>query len=306
MSDEPLVYLNDTFLPASQASLNIYDLGIVLGATLTEMTRTFRHEPFRLDDHITRLYCSCRYAGIELPLSAEAMHAKTMELVTKNAALLSEDDELGVVHFVTPGENPIYAGSAAGSARLTPTVCIHSFRLPFSAWRPFFVDGAHVVTPTTRHIPPQCIDSKMKNRSRLHWWIADQQSHTVDPAAVSLLLDLDGNITECSGANFVIVNDRTVLSPTPRNILGGISLQTVRELTAELGLDFVERDLQLYDVVNADEAWMTTTPYCVAPVTRVNGIKLGSGKPGPLFEAVMQAWSERVGLDILSQIMTES
>ena len=44
---EPVVYLNDGFVPASQAHINIYDLGIVLGATLTEMTRTFRHEPFR-------------------------------------------------------------------------------------------------------------------------------------------------------------------------------------------------------------------------------------------------------------------
>ena len=46
---EPVVYLNDGFVPASQAHINIYDLGIVLGATLTEMTRTFKHEPFRLE-----------------------------------------------------------------------------------------------------------------------------------------------------------------------------------------------------------------------------------------------------------------
>ncbi len=44
---EPIVYLNDGFVPASRAKLNIYDLGLVLGATLTEMTRTFRHQPFR-------------------------------------------------------------------------------------------------------------------------------------------------------------------------------------------------------------------------------------------------------------------
>ena len=90
---------------------------------------------------------------------------------------MNKEDDLGIVHFVTPGENPSYAGAAAGSARLTPTVCIHSFRLPFSAWRSYFIDGAHVVTPATRHVPPQCVDAKMKNRSRLHWWIADQKTH---------------------------------------------------------------------------------------------------------------------------------
>ena len=52
---EPLVYLNGRMVPASQAHLAIYDAGIVLGATVTEMTRTFRLEPFRLDDHLDRL-----------------------------------------------------------------------------------------------------------------------------------------------------------------------------------------------------------------------------------------------------------
>jgi len=64
---EPIVYLNDHFVPASQAKLNIYDLGIVLGATLTEMTRTFQHQTFRAEDHVARLYRSLKYSGITIP-----------------------------------------------------------------------------------------------------------------------------------------------------------------------------------------------------------------------------------------------
>ena len=65
----PVVYLNDGFIPASQAHFKIYDLGIILEATLTEMTRMFRHEPFRLEEHMRRLLWSCKYAGIELALA---------------------------------------------------------------------------------------------------------------------------------------------------------------------------------------------------------------------------------------------
>src|SRR5206468_6316895 len=65
-----------------------------------------------------------------------------------------------------PGENAVYAGSAAGGGALKPTVCIHSFSLPFKLWRHLFTEGAHVVTPAIRHVPPQCIDPKTKNRSR--------------------------------------------------------------------------------------------------------------------------------------------
>jgi branched-chain amino acid aminotransferase len=303
---EPLVYLNDRFVPASRAHLNIYDLGIVLGATLTEMTRTFGHQPFRLEDHLGRLYRSCKYAGLQPPLSSEETHAKTLELVEANCKFIEEGQELGIIHFITPGENRIYAGSAASSARLTPTFCIHTFPLPFSAWRHLFAEGAHVVTPAIRHVPPQCVEPKMKNRSRLHWWLADQQTHAVDPQAITLLLDLEGNITECAGSNFLIARGRTVYSPTSRNILEGVSLVTVRELAAELGWDWVEKDLQPYDVVNADEAWLTTTPYCIAPCIRINGTPVGKGKPGPMFAEVMAAWSRRVGLDILKQILESS
>ena len=301
----PYVYLNGDFVPSSEAAINIYDLGIVLGATLTEMTRTFAHKPFRLDDHMDRLFRSLKYSGISPDIDKAEMHARTVELIERNATLLAPHEDLGVVHFVTPGENRIYAGSAAGSVRLTPTVCIHTFPMPFDAWRNLFVEGAHVVTPSIRHVPPQCVDPKMKNRSRLHWWLADNQTHAVDPDAITLLLDLDGNITECAGSNFVILAGRTIYSPTTRNILQGVSLLTVCDLAKDLDLEWVEKDLQVYDVVNADEAWLTTTPYCVAPCTRINGVPIGDGNPGPVFNEVMRAWSGLVGMDIMQQIMSE-
>ena len=146
----------------------------------------------------------------------------------------------------------------------------------------------------------------MKNRSRLHWWLADKQSQAVDPRAITLLLDLDGNVTECAGSNFVIVKDDTIISPTTRNILWGVSLQTVKELASKIGMEFVEKDFQPYDVVNADEAWLTTTPYCMAPCTKINNTPIGHGKPGPWFKKMIAAWSERAGLNIEAQVSGES
>jgi len=300
---EPIVFLNQAFVPASQAKLNIYDLGLVLGATLTEMTRTFRHQLFRAEDHVARLYRSLKHAGITVPLSPEEMLAKTQELAAANCKLLPADGDLGIVQFVTPGEHPLYAGSAGAAGPLTPTVCIHSFPLRFSLWRHLFTEGAHIVTPSIRHLPPQCVEPKMKHRSRLHWFLAERQAQAVDPRAIPLLLDLEGNVTECAGSNFVILKDRAILTPTPRNILWGVSLQTVKELAPGLGLEFVEKDFQPYDVVNADEAWLTTTPYCLAPCTRINQTPIGSGRPGPRFKQMLHAWSQRAGLDIEEQVL---
>ena len=100
---EPTVYLVDRFVPASQASVPIYDMGIVLGATVTDMTRTFRHQPFRLRDHIARLYRSCRYTRIEPPFDQDRMEEVSRQVVEANAELLGEDQELAMIHFLTPG-----------------------------------------------------------------------------------------------------------------------------------------------------------------------------------------------------------
>ena len=298
---ETVAYLNGEFLPASQARLNIFDLGVVMGATFSEMTRTFNGVLFRAEDHITRLFTSLKYGDISLPLAPCEVLDITRQVVEHNLKFLHEGDDLAVVQFVTAGESAMYSDGAP--IRDQPTICIHTFRLPFARWRPFFVSGAHVVVPSTRHIPAQCIDAKTKNRSRLHWHLAERDVRRSESNAIPLLLDLSGNLTETPGANFLIYKNDTIFSPHSRNILGGVSLQTVREIAKELGIGWVEKDLQIHDALGADEAWLTSTPYGIAPCTRVNGAAVGHGEIGPGWKAIIKAWSERVNCDVAAQIL---
>ncbi len=300
---EPLVYLNGQMLPASQAGLKIFDAGIVLGATVTEMTRTFRHQPFRLDEHVARLFRSLKYVRFNIGMTPKELVDVSRQLLEHNTGLIDAAEELGLVHFVTAGEYGVYTASAGDAVRAGPTVCVHTFPMPFALWASRVRDGAHVVTPSTRHVPPQCIDPKMKNRSRMHYYLADQEVRLVDSMAIALLLDLDGNVTETSGANFLIVEGDTIVSPTLRNTLPGISRATVIELAPKLGLKFVERDIQVHSVMNADEAFLASTPYGLCPVTKINGVVIGNGQPGSTYRRLMSAWSELVGLDIVEQFL---
>lgn len=300
---ESLVFLNGQMIPASRAGLAIFDMGVVLGATVTEMTRTFRRQPFRLDDHLDRLFRSLRYVRFNVDITREELAAASRKLVEHNAELLPEGGELGLIHFVTAGEIAMYAAGSGRAARTTATVCAHTFPLAWELWAKKMCEGTHLVTPSIRHVPPQCFDPKMKYRSRMHYYLADREAQLVDPAASALLLDLDGNVTETGGANFLLVEGGKIVSPTLRNTLPGISRATVIELAAQLGIEFIERDSQVYNVINADEAFLASTPFCLMPVAKINGLPIGDGKPGPIFRQLIAAWSQKVGVDIVQQIL---
>src|SRR4051794_111324 len=110
---EPMVFLRDNMVPASQAKISFYDLGLIMGATITDLARTYRHKPFRLEDHLVRFYESCKYARIQPKISREQTHQISLDLIQHNSQALRPEDDLAIVYFITPGENLIYAGAAS-------------------------------------------------------------------------------------------------------------------------------------------------------------------------------------------------
>ena len=295
--DQPIAYLKGQFVPASECALPMYDLGIVLGAAVTDFLRTFHQRPYRMDDHIQRFYRSCKYARIQPPVDLSESIAISEHLLTTNAPL-HPGQELGLIYYMTAGENSVYAGAAGIPASPTPSYVQHTFPMRFDLFRDIFVNGVHCMTPAPRHWPPQCLSSKIKNRNRLHMWIGEQEIRQLDATAMPLYLDVHGNITETGGSNFVIYRDGKVISPRRNNVLWGISLTVLEEILAQLGVPFIEDDIQTYDVVNADEAWIPTTPYCLGPVVKINGVPIGDGTPGPMWRRIIDHWSGIVDKDI--------
>lgn len=299
--NEPIAYLKGDFVPASQCKLPMYDLGIVLSAAVTDFLRTFNLEPFRIEQHVRRFYRSCRYARIEPPVPFQESLDITRTLIEHNANVYP-GFEIGVIYYMTAGENVVYAGAAGLPPVLTPTYVQHTFPLRVEHWRDVFAKGVHCMTPAPRHLPPVCLSSKIKHRNRLHMWIGEQEIHQIDPEAMAVYLDIHGNISETGGSNFVIYRDGAVISPKPSNILWGESLQCLSEILAGMGVPFLTEDIQTYDVINADEAWVPTSPYCLGPVVKFNGVSVGDGTPGPMWRRIIDQWSELVGKDIYAEI----
>jgi branched-subunit amino acid aminotransferase/4-amino-4-deoxychorismate lyase len=174
---------------------------------------------------------------------------------------------------------------------------MHTFPLLFERYRRLFTDGARLVVPAIRNI--SAIDPRAKMRSRLHWWIAEQQVKEIDPLAWALLLDADGYITETAAANVLIVQSGSVLSPPRDSILHGVSLRVVEELCGRLGIPFVQRQATLADCRDADELFLTGTAFGLAGVSAIDGHAIAW--PGPITMRLLAAFSDLAGLNIADQ-----
>jgi branched-chain amino acid aminotransferase len=298
-TSQHLVYINGALVPRDEAKISVFDAAVMLGDTVTESTRTFGHRPFKLDQHIGRLYKSLKVTRINPGMTPDEMYELSLRVLAANQHLLGPDDDCWLVHNISRGMS--VAGADPTIQRSSATIIIFTSPLVLTDWAGFYIEGCHAVTPVSRAMPAQALDARIKNRSRMVYTLAEIEVKLVDSHAQSILLDIDGNIAENKGGNFFIVADGALKTPTTRNALAGISRATVLELAEQLGIPAHTTDIQPYDVYTADEAFFTSTPYCIMPATRFNGLPVGDGAVGPVTKRLLAAWSEMVGVDIVAQ-----
>ncbi|MEI8021648.1 MAG: aminotransferase class IV [Schlesneria sp.] len=265
------------------------------------MTRTFRHVPFRLNEHLDRLEQSLKLVNIDPRLSREELVSICETVVSQNQRLIPADHDLGLIIFVTAGQNLTYLGLGELSRARTPSVCVHTFPLPFELWAERYETGLHLVTTSIGSLPDDVIDSRIKHRSRMHWHLADIQAKKVDPSAMAVLIDQDGFLTETATGNICVVEGGTIVTPS-QHVLHGISRDAVADIATSLGLTFATGRVTPDDLTRASEAFLTSTPHCMLPVTRFNNRPIGQGVPGPVFQQLIAAWNNLVGLDIVGQM----
>jgi branched-chain amino acid aminotransferase len=297
-SEERQVFISGRMVPESQATISIFDSAILLGDCITESTRTFRHKPFRLNDHIVRLYRSLKVCRVNPGMTPEEMTQATLNVLDANRAIMGPDDDCWIVHNISrglmkPGPSPAQTNPA--------TIMIFTSPMDLRGWARYYTEGCHAVTSFSRAIPAQTLDARIKNRSRLFYTMADTEARLLDPDAQCVILDGDGNVSENKGGNLFLVSDGELRTPTSDNCLAGISRQTVLELAKELGIPVRETRLQMYDFYTADEVFFTSTPYCIMPASRFNGLPVGDGQVGSVTKQLLAAWSGLVGVDIIGQ-----
>jgi len=298
-----MVYFNGKLVPEAEARISIYDSALMFGDMVFEMTRSFNKKQFKLREHLERLYVGLKILRIPLTMTEAEMEKACYETIEANETLFAVDDEHRLMIDVSRGVLGIYQNIEG--IHKGPNVIIADFPLRWTVtgMGELFDIGINAVITSQRAIPAHLLDPKIKNRSRVHYNMANiEASQVAGKNNWALLLDLDGFIAEGTGDNFFIVRKGEILTPEGRNILRGISRAYIFELADELGISCRESNLETYDVHTADEAFMSGTPFCMLPVTSLNGAAIGDGKVGAVFTKLLSVWSKNMEVDIKGQI----
>jgi branched-chain amino acid aminotransferase len=297
-----IVYFNDRFVPESEARVSIYDSALNFGDMAFEVTRTYHQRPFRLREHLERLFHSLSQMRIDPQVDIETLERLTEETLARNVPNEPADVDWNIIHHVSRGPVPGFQ-AAFTPEQLRPTLIISCFPLvtKLAALANVYETGLDLVVPPQRALPHELLDASIKNRSRWHYQLANLQAQEISPGAAAVLIDPDGFLTEGTSANLFLVRNGKLETPAPRNLLPGITRGVVLELAARLGIPAAETDLTPADALTADEIFLTSTSIGVVHGRSFDGRQIGDGLAGPITRQLRAALDQEVGLDFAGQ-----
>jgi branched-chain amino acid aminotransferase len=156
----------------------------------------------------------------------------------------------------------------------------------------FYDNGISLVTASTRRIPMQCLDPRIKSLNYLNNILAKIEAKKAGvPEAV--MLNERGRVAECTADNLFIVKNGGIMTPRlTEGALPGVTRGAVMELAEKQGLDVAETTLGLHDLYNARECFLTGTGAEIVPVVCIDGRTIGTGRPGATTGSLLAAFKE--------------
>lgn len=292
MSQELYVYLNGEILEESRAHISPFDRGFLWGDGVYEITPCFNRRLYRLSEHMDRLYRSLRYVRIDPGISKEELEKATLATFEANFSKLEAKGIYKVGHWVTRGkESYSWKAKDAGPR----TVCIFWYPMQVEGLSKGYAEGVKLTVVPTRRLPAQCTETRAKVTSKMNQILAELDAD--ESGALSLMLDIYGNVAENSTANFFIVRDGIIWTPPAANILEGVTRKVVFELTERLSEGWKEQNFTIYDIAQAEEFFITSSMICALPVRQVGGFRPQAPVPGPFTKKLMKAFIDETGFD---------
>jgi D-alanine transaminase len=272
------VYLNGEFMPLDQARVPVLDRGFIFGDGVYEVIPVYSRRPFRLPQHLQRLGRSLEAIRLANPLADGEWTRLIGDIISRNAG-----EDQSVYLQVTRG---VAKRDHAFPKDAKPTVFVMSGPLVTPA-RELVESGVPCITGTDY----RWLKCDVKSVSLLGNCLLRQSA--ADAGAAEIVLFRNGHLTEASASNVFVIRNGTLLSPPKTHlILPGITYDVVLELAAATGIPIELRVVPEAEVRSADELWLTSSTREVQAIASLDGKPVGTGKPGPVFRKLYQAFQE--------------
>ncbi len=275
--------VNGNVVPAGEARVSVLDNGFTFGDAVYETLRTYAGRPFHLDRHLERLRTSADRLGFAPPFGDDVFARRLDELLAR-----AGNDESYIRIILSRGEGDIsYRFERVKGPTLV--MVVKPFEPPPER---DYAEGILVVIASVRRNHPRALDPAIKSNNLLNNILAVREGQSRG-ATETILLNDGGEVAEGASSNVFVVKDgRVSTPPLAAGILSGITRRLILDLCRDAGIPAGEETLRVADLLAADEVFITSTTKEAAPVTRIDGKPVGSGKPGPVHRRILQAYRE--------------
>jgi branched-chain amino acid aminotransferase len=275
------VNVNGRVFDQEHATISVFDHGFLYGEGVYETLRTYNGRPFLFDRHMRRLRNSAGMLALDVPLDDEQIATRFLE--TMRAAGLGAADggaprEAYIRILVTRGIGELTYDPAA-----TPNPSIVVIVKPHvSPSADAFDRGVKVALVPILRNHPGTVNPRIKSNNLLNNALAMQEAYRRG-AFEGVMRNYRGELAECTQSNLFVVSSGAALTPPiDAGLLPGITREFLFEVGAEHGIPVREAVLRDDDLLNADEAFLTSTTREIVPIVQVDDRKIGSGTPGRL------------------------
>lgn len=264
-----VVYLNGKFLKARDAKIAIFDPAFLYGDGIFETLRTYNGKIWQISEHLERLYESAKMRGWTLAWTPKKLAEAVEKTVAKN-----NFKESRIRVTITPGVK-----------EATLFIWVQPLeKLPDAVYR----KGVSAITfPLERPFP------QMKTTGMQPLLIARAEA-VKKKAFEALLINRKGCITEGTWTNVFIVRKKILITPR-LGVLLGTTRETIINLARKL-FRVKQRDISRRELLNAEECFLTNAPKGIVPVVRIDGEKIGTGRPGPITKHLMEEFDRKTAL----------
>lgn len=254
------IWYNGKLIKATKAKLHVLSHSLHFASAVFEGIRVYNKKPFRLDDHIRRLFFSAKILDIKIPY-------------TKKTILLSCKRIIKEQKLTSGYLRPIIW---RGGQSMAPSISNPNINIAIAGWEwPIYYSseakrkGISLDISNWKRPPSDCAPTQSKCSGL--YMICTLAKHEAEKKKYddALMVDIKNNICETTSSNIFFIKKKTIITPIPENFLDGITRQEIIKICKKDNIKVIERKINLKELYNMDACFVTGTAAEVTPIRAI-------------------------------------